>query len=134
MGRKADRLRDLGEDLLRHLGQDRERAKLIIVCAVLAGALLLLSFSVIPMMRSRPKAKEQDSAAWTLAHELNAALAAEPRFVDTVFDVESESPIKLKLHGAVKTQRDLDDLKELIKKVKPGEPADRYDYDVEVLK
>jgi hypothetical protein len=133
---------DLRERLSRLLNSESDdraqRTKVIAICVVLGAVLIWIGVNVASMLRSGPRAPEQDTPAWIMANDLNKQLVERLEFHDTMFDIVSESPIKLKLIGAVNEPEDIEALKEFLKKIAPdldyemavelmpqdGEPAD----------
>jgi hypothetical protein len=125
--RKWERFR---EDYAR---ADKRRAKLIGVSVLLAIALICLAVTVGPLLKPHRRTREVDTAAWRLARELNEAVTAKQEFMDTGFVVESERPLKLRLTGGVRTQKDLEDLRQFVSQLRPDAPADQLVVDVEIL-
>jgi hypothetical protein len=78
------------------------------------------------------RAKDPSTAGWKLVRQLNEDLVARPEFADANFDVVTESPLKLRLAGAVRTKRDLESLREYLKGLSDV-PQDQLDFEVEVL-
>jgi len=113
---------------------DPQRAKLVIVCAVAAIAVVMLGISLRSVVGGRPRARALDTPGWRMARELTEKLNARPAFMDTGFVVESERPLRLKLVGGVRTQRELSELREFVKTLRPGEAEDSYEFAVEVTK
>lgn len=108
------------------------RLKLIALSLTIAILLVWVGFFLVPALVPKNRAKEQQTAGWILAGELNQALANKPAYADTSFSVETENPLKLKLNGMVKTQQDLVRLKEFIKQLKPEAPPEQFEFEVEV--
>jgi hypothetical protein len=115
------------------MGEDPRRSqhvKLIAASVVLGIALLWIALSVAPMVVSRPRAKELDSPAWRSALDLNQLLLKRPEFADTMFDVVSEKPMKLRLVGGVYHPDDVEALRAFIQREAPDL---EFEMEVEVL-
>lgn len=126
-----ERLRSLGKSS----SSDADRTKVIVLSVVVALLVLWAGYNLVKTFKPRPRAKEPQSAGWVMARELNEALANEVPFADTSFFVETDSPLKLKLAGQVKTRQDLENLKAFVKKAKPDQPDETFDFsDVHVLR
>ena len=105
-------------------GTPKERTKLFIVLGIFVVVFIFLLFQ---LPSCKPTARKPDSTAWRLVTELNTKLAEDPAFTDAGFAIATESPLRLKVVGAVHTQADLDKLTEALKTIRP-----QGDYDVEV--
>ena len=120
-------LQDISRRASAALGQSAnapaQQTKLIAVCVVLGAAMIWLTLTLAPMLKSRPPAPELNTPGWKLANKLNLELAAVPAFADTMFNVESEKPLKLKLVGGVRTPDDLQDLQEFVGKMITANPG-----------
>jgi hypothetical protein len=114
-------------------GDEKRRVRLAAVWALLAVALLWLAFTLAPVLRPHRKAQALDTPGWTLARELDAALHAKPAFLDASFAVVSENPLKLRLAGGVRTARDLKDLQDFVKRLRPDDSEDQLEVRVEIL-
>ena len=110
-------------------GMDQAQRVKVIALVVLTSILVIFAgYNLMRMLTPPPRAVEPQSPAWTLVRELNEALVARPAFHDTSLSVETDSPIKLKVHGQVKTQADFAALKAFIKETKPELTDEQLDY------
>lgn len=110
----------------------KKRLKIIVLSTLIVLLLIWVGIFLVPMLTPKPKAQEMKTAGWVLANELNAALAGEKAFSDTSLSVQSEEPLKLKLHGMVKTQQDLVKVREFLQQLRPEVSPQQYEFDVEV--
>ena len=98
---------------------------LIVLCLVWLGYYLTSAGAF------RGRAQALDTPAWRIAREINDKLTADPRFHDAGFSVESETPMKFKVNGAVQTRADLAGLEEFLKQIRP---EGDFELNVEVLR
>jgi hypothetical protein len=124
---------------LRHLfeGFDQNRlrrAKLIGAGVLLTLAVLWVGVRVAPLFKSPRRAQELTGPGWTLVGELNDALLKKQEFADTQFSVESEDPLKLRLVGAVRSERELAELKDYVRTLNSDVTPEQIEYEVEILK
>lgn len=87
--------------------------------------------SIIPALFGPPVAREADTPAWRVAKELNEKLMEEQAFLDVGFSVETESPLRYAVNGAVYSPADMQRLQNLLKELRP---EGDYDFNVEILR
>src|SRR5688572_1141950 len=104
-----------------------EKGKLLGISALLALLVIWLTVNVARALWPEPVTRPLETPGWNLVQQLNDSLLVEPAFADTAFIVESESPLRLKLVGAVEAEEDLDDLEAFVAKLRP-----ENDYKIEV--
>jgi hypothetical protein len=112
----------------RLIADSGQRYKLIAICAVLAAALVWLGINLISVLRPEPPGRPPDSPGWKIAYELNAALVENPEFAGVAFSVKSEDPLRFELVGGVSCEEVLDELKEVVSRLRP-----QGDYDIAVV-
>ncbi len=123
-----DKLRGLSDKLPEDRG---DRIKLLSVAIVLPILLIWLTYYLIASMWPPPKAVELNTSGWQTARELTEQLNKDTAFLDVGLVVESESPLKFGVKGAVHADRDL---VKLTAKLKELRPEGDYEMHVEVLK
>jgi hypothetical protein len=109
---------------------NREKLKLIVIVCVLAACLVWISYYALTRFGSHGRAEEANSPGWTIAKDINAKLSGRHEFADTGADVLVESPLKLRISGAVHDERRLDELKAFLKETAPDT---EIEWAVEVL-
>jgi hypothetical protein len=96
--------------------------------AVLAVCLIWMIYFIATSRGFYKEAKKLETPGWKLVTELNQKLNAEHDFVDTQFIVESESPLSLKVVGAVRTKAAYERLKSFLKELRP-----EGDYELDIV-
>jgi len=96
--------------------------------AVLAVCLIWMIYFIATSRGFYKEAKKLETPGWKLVTDLNQKLNAEHDFVDTQFIVESESPLSLKVVGAVRTKAAYERLKSFLKELRP-----EGDYELDVV-
>lgn len=92
-----------------------------IAAAVLTVCLLFTVYFVLSTLDMRGPGKLPDTPASNAAMDLSAKMmAANPSFADVQAQIESESPIKLRIEGEVHSQADLEALKNFVQEQIPN--------------
>lgn len=108
-----------------------QRLKLIVAVAVLVVCGGWLIYFAATSLRGPGPAKPLDTPGWRVANDLNVKLMSRDEFHDTGAAVISEDPLRLEISGLVRSQRDLDGLREYLREIRP---ENDYDVVVEVLR
>ncbi|MBX3357894.1 MAG: hypothetical protein KF745_05650 [Phycisphaeraceae bacterium] len=113
---------------------NKQQAKFVGACILLGAATLWLLYTLVPIVRSQPRAEELSTPGWILARELNQVLLSNPNFADAAFAVDSEPPIRLRLVGGVHTHQDLQDLEARARSLMSAHPDVQYELAVEIMR
>lgn len=104
-----------------------QRNKVIAVSVILAIALIWLAATLIPRFRGQPALLVLDTPGWRLVNKINAELATKPPFVDVMSNLESETPLKLKMFGAVRSDDDLQEFQRFMEQLRSENTGAEFD-------
>lgn len=109
----------------------KDKHKLYVLIGVLCVALLWITYYGFKTFGGPGKARELNTPGWQVAKDINSHLIGVEGFKDTGVDVTSESPLTMKVVGAVHTDGGVDELKKMLTEKWPNVT---FEYEVMIVK